>query len=462
LLANLVPKFTTMATRRQFVKDGLLTTTGILLATERISAFGIGQQPKVIIIGAGFSGLAAAYQLNKRGVDVVVLEARNRVGGRVFTYNIDAKENLNVELGGEWISKSQKRILGLCDELGLPLQDNFLQAHLYYKNQYFKPGEWSQSTDWQKKLAKLKMDFIDLSVEDQSEVDKLDWWRYLLNNGCDGRDLDIQNLLDSVDFGESIRHVSAYAAMRHFTTVAQRKELPLKIAGGNGKLATALAGKIGEGRVKLNHQVLRIEQGSNVKVTCTNGAVFEADKLICTAPTQAIKKMEWLPKLPIEKMDAINELQYGRVNKNLMLFNNRFWKDERFDIVTDSTAHFIYHGSKDQKSTKGVLISYSIGDKADVVAKQNDAGRVVMMRQALLPAFGNVIPALDKQFNYFWGDDEFSKGAYSLYRPGQWFRLRPALKKSFMNTHFAGEHIADLQASMEGAVVSGEEAAALI
>ncbi|HEX4957025.1 MAG TPA: FAD-dependent oxidoreductase [Lacibacter sp.] len=451
-----------MATRRQFVKNGLLSSAGLWLATEGFSGLGILQQPRVIIIGAGFSGLAAAYQLHKRGINVTVLEARNRVGGRVFTYNIDAKENLNVELGGEWISKSQKRILSLCEEMGLLLQDNFLQAHLHYKNQYFLPSQWSQSSEWQKKLSKLKMDFVDLSKEDQNELDKLDWWRYLLNNGCDGRDLDIQNLIDSVDFGESIRQVSAYAAMQHFTTVAQRKELPFKIVGGNGKLADALAAKIGMEKVKLNHKVLRIEQGARVKVTCTNGAVFEADQLICTMPTQAMKNIEWLPKLPVDKVDAINELQYSRVNKNLMLFRNRFWKDERFDIVTDSTAHFIYHGSKDQKSAKGVLISYASGDKGDVVAKQNDTGRAVLMQQALLPVFGNIRSVLEKQHNYYWGDDEFSKGAYSIYRPGQWFRLRPVLQKSFIHTHFAGEHIADLQASMEGAVVSGENAAAMI
>lgn len=451
-----------MATRRQFVKNGLLSSAGLWLATEGISGFRITQQPKVIIIGAGFSGLAAAYQLHKRGIDVIVLEARNRTGGRVFTYNIDAKENLNVELGGEWISKSQKRILSLCNEFGLVLQDNLLEAHLHYKNQYFRPAQWSQSAEWHKKLSKLKMDFVDLSKEDQNELDKLDWWRYLLNNGCDGRDLDIQNLVDSVDFGESIRQVSAYAAMQHFTTVAQRKELPYKIVGGNGKLAEALAAKVGMEKVKLNHKVLRIEQGARVKVTCTNGAIFEADKLICTTPTQAMKTIEWLPKLPVDKVDAVNELQYSRVNKNLMLFRNRFWKDERFDIVTDSTAHFIYHGSKDQQSTKGVLISYAAGDKGDVVAKQNDAGRAVLMQQALLPVFGNIRSLMEKQFNYYWGDDEFSKGAYSIYRPGQWFRLRPVLQKPFMNTYFAGEHIADLQASMEGAVVSGENAAAMI
>jgi monoamine oxidase len=166
-----------------------------------------------------------------------------------------------------------------------------------------------------------------------------------------------------------------------------------------------------------------------------------------------------MPKLPFDKIDAINELQYSRVNKNAILYNNRFWKDESFDIITDTTSHFIYHGTKNQPSSKGVLISYSIGDKADVVAKQNENNRALLMQQTLQPAFGNTRPQMLKQFNYYWGDDEFSKGAYSIYRPGQWFRIRPVLQKPFLNTFFAGEHLADLQASMEGAVVTGELAA---
>ncbi|MFT3844193.1 MAG: NAD(P)/FAD-dependent oxidoreductase [Lacibacter sp.] len=451
-----------MSSRRQFIKDGLLTSAGVTIASTSLTSFIIGQKSKVIIIGAGYSGLAAAYQLKKKGIDVLVLEARNRVGGRVFTFNMDAKEKLNVELGGEWISASHERILGLCNELSLSLQDNLLEADLLYKNKYAKHDAWGYSTEWQKKISKLKLDFTDLRPEEQNEMDKLDWWRYLLNNGCDGADLDLQNMIDSIDFGESIRQVSAYTSLKHFTSVAERKELPYKIVGGNSKLAESLANKIGKENVKLNYQVKRIVQGDNVKVTCTNGEVFEADKIICTIPTLALKKIEWLPALPVDKVDAINELQYSRVNKNPILFNKRFWKNERFDIITDTPAHFIYHGTKDQRSAKGVLISYSIGDKADVIAKQTEGIRAMFMQEALQTAFGNIRPMIEKQMNFYWGDDEFSKGGFSVYRPGQWFRLRPVLQKPFLHTLFAGEHIADLQASMEGAVVTGELAAAAI
>lgn len=451
-----------MNNRRVFLKQSLIASAGMILSAPDRWGFHIGQQPKVLIIGAGFAGLAAAWQLRKRGIDVTVLEARNRIGGRVFTYNMDAKQKLNVELGGEWISKAQRRILALCETFQLGLQDNQMQSSLLYENSYTPAGAWGMRTEWNRKLAKLKIDFVDLRREDQNELDKLDWWRYLNNNGCDGKDLELVNLIDSIDFGESIRQVSAYVAMNHFTTVAERKDLPYKITGGNSSLANALADHIGRERIITNCKVQRIEQGAKVKITTADGRFFEADKLICTIPTLATRQINWTPRLPVDKLDAIDELQYGRANKNVFLFNRRFWNNDSFSMVTDTTSHFIYHGTKKQAAAKGVLISYATGDKGDVIARQNETNRAALLQQALQPAFGNVRPFIEKQFNHNWTEDPFSRGAYALYRPGQWFRLRPVLQRPFMNTFFAGEHVAELQGSMEGAIVSGESAAAMI
>ena len=82
--------------------------------------------------------------------------------------------------------------------------------------------------------------------------------------------------------------------------------------------------------------------------------------------------------------------------------------------------------------------------------------------QTLQPHFGNIRPLLEKQVNYYWGKDEFSHGAYAVYDSGQWFTLMPILKRRFMHTEFAGEHLAEWQGFMEGAINSGEEAAAKI
>jgi monoamine oxidase len=199
-----------------------------------------------------------------------------------------------------------------------------------------------------------------------------------------------------------------------------------------------------------------------VKVYCDNGQVFSGDKIICTAPTFAVKKIKWEPGLPAEYVGAINELQYARINKNPMLFNERFWKTEDFDMITDQSPHYFYHATKNQPSKKGVLISYTIGEKAAVVANQDEAWRKLTVEQTLQPVFGNIGSLLDKQTNYYWGNDNYSFGSYAVYGKNQWFRVMPILRKSHVHTHFAGEHLADWQGFMEGAINSGEDAAAKI
>jgi len=108
------------------------------------------------------------------------------------------------------------------------------------------------------------------------------------------------------------------------------------------------------------------------------------------------------------------------------------------------------------------LISYTIGEKAAVVANQTEEWRKDMVLQTLRPHFNDVKDNWEKQTNYYWGNDEFSYGAYALYGKGQWFRVMPILKRSHIHTHFAGEHLADWQGFMEGAINTGEEAASKI
>lgn len=448
-----------MTSRRDFIKGSSIVFAGSLLKANQFQF--LTRPSSVVVIGAGFSGLAAAHQLKKKGLKVTVLEARNRIGGRVYSFDVP-NENLVIELGAEWVGKSHERLIQMCDDFGLELFNNQFESHLLYKGKYYGKGQWKYSDEWDKKWASLIENYAKMTQVQKRELDKYDWWRYLVNNGCDGQDLDIRELLDSTDFGESIRHVSAFAALAEYAESSEKNEMDYKIRGGNTQLAVRLAENIGMQNILLQHSVTKVEQTKTaVKLTCSNGRVLSADKLICTVPTFSLKKIQWLPGLPKEKTDAINQLQYARINKHPVLFSERFWPED-MDMATDLPAHYFYHATKNQRGKKGVLISYTIGDKAAVAANQDEGYRKAIINQALQPAFGDVQTKIEKQWNYYWGNDEFSKGAYALYGKGQWFTLMPVLKKPFLHTYFAGEHLADWQGFMEGAIVTGGEAAEAI
>lgn len=448
-----------MTTRRDFLKTSAMVAAGSMILPGSFNIIA-GVKPKVIVIGAGFAGLAAAYRLKQNGCQVVVVESRNRVGGRVFSHQIDKEEDLVIELGAEWVGASHERMISMCNEFGLILENNQFESHLTFAGEYFPKGKWDYSAEWKAKFEKLIKDYANFREEDKKKLDRIDWWRYLVNNGITERDIQIRDLLDSTDFGECIRHVSAYAAIAEYAESSVKNEMDYKIKGGNSRFSESLADRIGRENIILKSRVTEVDQtGGKVKVTTHTGEVYSGDSLICTVPTYALMNIKWNPGLPEDKIDAINQLQYARICKHAVLFNERFWKDEDFDMVTDVYGHYFYHATKNQKGTKGSLISYTIGDKADVVSRQNDEFKANMINDSLKTAFGDVKSKIVNQVNYYWGMDEYTKGGYALYGVGQWYTLMPVLKKKFKDTYFAGEHLADWQGFMEGAIVTGEEAA---
>jgi monoamine oxidase len=212
--------------------------------------------------------------------------------------------------------------------------------------------------------------------------------------------------------------------------------------------------------IYLNHKVIQIKQEATkaVSVICEDGKTFIADKVICTTPTYALQKIKWLPELPSIQTESMNSLQYARIGKFPMVFVERFWKDENFDMITDTPAHYFYHATKNQEGKTGVLMSYAIGEKADVLSSVNKAQREAIILESLKPAFGDVSKYLNESLMYYWGTDAWSKGAYAMYGKSQWFNVMPVLKQAHMHVHFAGEHLADWQGFMEGAINSGESA----
>lgn len=445
--------------RRNFLKLAGMTTLGVVLPFSTSFAF---QSHSCIIIGAGLSGLAAAFALKRAGWQVTLLEARNRFGGRVFSYSFPQSPKLICELGGEWIGATHERVQALCREFNIELEDHRFAASLMRDGVVKRPGEWNFSPQAEKAFEKFKQRYKSYKLTDKLKLDRYDWWTWLQNIGFTDDDLQLRDLVDSTDFGESIRHVSAYAAATEYFESSRNNEMDFKMKGGNSRLVRELALRIGEGNLRTSAQVEEIHQRNGRVTVKTKEETFSADACICTVPSRVLQEIRFDPPLPSLQMAAAQELQYSRIVKNSVLFSERFWGEEDFSLVTDVTSHFYFHSTKGQPGTEGILCSYAIGEKADVLAAQNDRRRTDLITRDLVP-FNERAPQLARATtSYAWQRDRYTRGAYALYRPGQWFTLRPLLQRPHGKVLFAGEHLADWQGFMEGAVVTGEEAARLL
>lgn len=445
-----------LPTRRDFLKRASLAAIGVPLLP---SAAFLLYQPSCIVIGSGLSGLAAAYALKRARWNVTVIEARERIGGRILSYSFKENPQLICELGGEWVGKNHTRVQALCSEFGIKLKEHVFAASLMQNGVVRRPGQWDFSPQAKAAYAKFEKSYHQYKQRDRERLDRYDWWTWLAEIGYTEDDLLLRDLQDSTDFGESIRHVSAYAAASEYFESSENNEMDFKMEGGNSRLVNALAERVGAGNIRLNLPVEEIRQrGGRVHVRA-GGERFTADACICTVPARGLDKIRFDPPLSTAQAAAAEQLQYARIIKNSVLFDERFWGAEDFSLVSDVTSHYYFHSTKNQPGQQGILCSYAIGEKADVLASQDDRRRMDIVTRDLLP-MNERAPSLARAIqSYAWQRDRYTEGAYALYRPGQWFTIRPILQKPHGQVLFAGEHLADWQGFMEGAVVTGEDAA---
>ena len=445
--------------RRHFLELSSLAAAGVLLPAS--SVFAKSKKKTCVVIGAGFSGLAAASQLKKAGWSVTVLEARSRFGGRVFSHQMAENTNLVCELGAEWVGENHKRIISLCREFNLELQEHRFTDALMQAGRVTPPKAWGLSQASQEALNKLLKNLDRLTIAQQVAMDKKDWRSVLKSIGLTDDEIRLRDLTDSTDFGESIGFVSAYGAASEYASSGEYNEMDFKITGGNTRLAEEFVKRIGEDSIKLNTLVDEIHQSNGIVTVKTKYANFKCDAVICTVPVASLQKIRFTPEdLPSAQKKAAESLLYGRIIKSSVLYDERFWEADNFAMVSDTTSHYYFHSTQKQLGQQGILTSYAIGDKADVLASQDNPRRMEVITNDLAPFNANAPKLARGIASYAWARDEFTKGAYAMYRPGQWFTVRPQLLKPHGKVLFAGEHLSDnWQGFMEGALETGEAAA---
>jgi len=446
--------------RRTFIRATGLAAVGAAITPQNILAGNLPKKkPFTIILGSGFAGLGAAKQLKEAGFDYVILEARKRTGGRVHTYSDSNWDGLSIELGAEWIGNSHTELQKFNNEMGIGMEDHTFNTRLMFNDTFQEAGAWGYDETYDIFKQALEK-YRTADAKTLKALDKLDYWRYLKEIGLSDKNIEIREYFDSTDFGETIRNVSAYAALSEYAYSSPRNEMDLWTKGGNSKMIEALAKNAGEDKIKLDHTVTTVTQNKKkIKVTCSNGATFEGDRIICCIPTYSILKIKWEPVFSSTKRDALDALQYCRIIKTSLLFSERVWKDESFDMLTDTLGHYFFHSSKLQPGKKGILTSYAIGEKAQVLSKMPKEKKIKELLSCIKPAFGDLSAYSLDAMAYYWGNDPYSQGAYAIYDVSQWFSHRLALMENSGNIYFAGEHLAEWQGFMEGAFITGMDAA---
>lgn len=443
-------------TRREFLQIIGTAAAGAVLAPN---VFTQRRARTCVIVGSGLAGLSAALRLKSRGWNVTVLEARSRIGGRVFSHVMPNSDGLICELGAEWVGESHERIIELCKEFNIPLQKHQFEDHLLRNGKHSRPGAWDLSPQAKAAFEKMIAGYEKLTAAQKRRLDSKDWWTHLADIGFTRDDLLLRDLADSTDFGESIRHVSAYSALAEYAESSPKNEMDYKMTGGNSRLVDEFVRRIGAENIRTGMKVSEINQRAGIVTVKAGDESIRADACICTAPIASLRKIKFNPPMPAVQRDAAEKLTYARIIKNSVLYENRFWKDDDFSMVTDTTSHYYFHSTQKQAGTMGILTAYAIGEKADVLASQDDARRMNVITRDLVDFDPNA-PRLAKGIaSYAWQRDEYTEGAYALYRPGQWFGIRPILQRPHGKVLFAGEHLADWQGFMEGAINTGEDAA---
>ena len=459
-------------TRRDMLKRSLAAAAGVLLS-ERLSGVAAQGRPgRVVVIGAGYSGLAAAYELSRAGYTVTVVEARNRVGGRVLSFS-DLVPGKNVEGGGELIGSNHPTWVAYASSFRL----EFLDVTEEDAEAPIMLGGKRLSADAAEALwEELDEAANRMNADAAKVVDAFEPWRTPDAEALDRRTLaswidalDVSPLcktgLDTMMTADNgvITEWQSYlgnlamvkgGGLEKYWTESE----VYRLRGGNQQLARRLASAIGSERVLLRTPVTHVEVGeAAARVTLTGGRVLEAEHVVLTAPPSVWNRIAFDPLLPATLMP-----QMGSNIKCLIALKNRFWRQGGLapDSFTDGPIHMTWDATDGQPGSGAALVAFSGGPAAEITRDWTPASRIEQHVAAIEKLYRNIRPAFVRARYMDWPGDAWTKGSYSFPAPGQVTLQGPTLRQGIGRLHFAGEHSSyGFMGYMEGALESGAAAA---
>lgn len=426
----------------------------------------------VIVIGAGMAGLAAAHQLQKAGKKVIVLEARDRIGGRIFSQKID--QNI-YDLGASWMHGIE----------GNPVweitQQNHIQSTVFNydasHSQYFHAnGQGFSSKEQQRfeqSLAYLLDQFqiLDQAVHGQNALDAFkalitgeDFQSFIRQfdleqtqkNDLEKMLLHFFNLLAEDPCATDLSSLSAEFWKKEGFYAGDEAVFPQ----GYSQVIEVLAKDV---KILTQQVVQTIDYTQDVvQVTTTQGQRFVADQLLLTVPLGVLKEsqIKFVPELPELKKRAIQNMGYGVFNKLFVRFDHAFWQSA---TAQQKNSTLIYDSQRwlnflDMQAVyQQPVLLFLFGGASALETEQMTAKALWQQLSTSLKAVFKQLPEPLEVFKTEWGMDQFAQGSFSYCAAQQTDDDLDALRQPIaQRLFFAGEHLANFGAgTVHGAYLSG-------
>jgi monoamine oxidase len=429
---------------------------------------------RVLVAGAGLAGLAAARDLMLNGAEVTVVDARNRVGGRVVTVRDPFVGGQHAEAGGDLIDEGQREIRQLAQELRLKLVPILRGGFGYVRTE--PSGRvrvvLPQRVNGWDRLAKSLSSLIRVYCLAEQR------WDSPITAELGRRS--VASWLDEIKADDDLRAVAS--GLRGFF-LADPEELSLlafvdqfasneepgmklyRIDGGNDRLSATLAAALGD-RVKLNTEIVAVShRGREVRVSVKNGrnvAQLTRDYLVLALPATLLRRIPISPALPAQQHEAIARLKYGLGTKTLVQFARRFWRVTGRPRAFGSSLPFgaVWDGNEEQKGKPGILSLLAGGGASTLTQSMIEKGGMASLVASLDWLGGKDVEVM-RSHRTVWEADPWVRGGYAYFDPSYDPELRLWLPRPFGRLFFAGEHTSlRWQGYMNGAIESGRRAAA--